>query len=249
MDTASVAATRGRYFAPLGQPRRRPAQRAPIRKSNRLLANDLRDRDRYDWWLWVPSAGFAVSSIEWGATEKNSYSINTGVFSDSTGFIPPGFMQTCTSISNGLTGKLTNLVAPTTLTAINKTLNVAIKFTSTTPAGCYVSAALSGITGTATAFGVTGSGSTFVASNTQYYQYGTGPNLHAAGLVDAAECNWNSDSHLDGLSDQWHNLVLDYLQKLRAGRRYKLGRRASNGPPFAKTSRRLNVLSLVAPTT
>src|ERR1700733_414500 len=51
MDTASVAAARGRSFAPLGQPRCRLAQRAPSRKSDRLLANELRDPGGYDWRL------------------------------------------------------------------------------------------------------------------------------------------------------------------------------------------------------
>lgn len=89
--------------------------------------------------------GYFTSSVAWGSTEKNAYSIITaavgpppimGESGSKTGPVPAGSMATCTLLSNGLTGSLTNVVAPTTAVSRGATAPIAIKVASTSPATC-----------------------------------------------------------------------------------------------------------------
>jgi hypothetical protein len=94
----------------------------------------------------VAGAGYSTSGAVWGSTDKNGYTIVTGLLSTATGFVPPGGMSTCTTMSNGLTGTVTNLVAPASATANGTTVTYPIKLTSTSPASCDITFALSGST-------------------------------------------------------------------------------------------------------
>jgi len=93
-------------------------------------------------------AGYANSSVQWGATDSSSYLTTTGLFSTATGFVPPGGESTCTTYLNVPPGIVTNVVAPPSLTVIDPATvaTAPIKFTNTTPADCGISAALAGTT-------------------------------------------------------------------------------------------------------
>ncbi len=88
--------------------------------------------------------GYFTSSVAWGSTEKNAYSIITDAIGPNqlahtgTGPVPAGSMATCTLLSNGLTGSLTNIVAPATAVSRGATVPILIKVASTSPATCEV---------------------------------------------------------------------------------------------------------------
>lgn len=89
--------------------------------------------------------GYFTSSVAWGSTEKNAYSIVTAAVGPNqipgesgTGPVPAGSMATCTLLSNGRTGTLTNVVAPTTAVSRGATVLIPVKVASTSPATCEV---------------------------------------------------------------------------------------------------------------
>jgi hypothetical protein len=82
---------------------------------------------------------YLTSSVTWGSTDKNAYSIVTGAFGSSAFVIvPAGSMATCTLLSNGRTGSLTNSIAPATGVSRGPTAFIPIKVASTSPATCKV---------------------------------------------------------------------------------------------------------------
>ena len=96
--------------------------------------------------------GYVTSSVTWGSTEKNAYSIFTGASGivDMLGrpaltVAPAGAMSTCTLLSNGLTGALTSVVATTAISRKGATVSIPIKVASSSPATCDVEFAQGGV--------------------------------------------------------------------------------------------------------
>jgi hypothetical protein len=86
-------------------------------------------------------AGFTLSAVQFGTTATSGYDMVTGLQAEALTsglLVPPGLMSTAQSLSSVPAGTITNLVVPTTLTAINKTVTGTVKLTNTSPAGCDV---------------------------------------------------------------------------------------------------------------
>jgi hypothetical protein len=94
----------------------------------------------------TPGAGYSNSAVQWGATDTQAYLTTTGLYSNATGFVPPGGESTCTTYYNVPPGQITNVVAPPTLTVLdpNTTASAPIKFTNTSPADCKVITSFAG---------------------------------------------------------------------------------------------------------
>jgi len=97
---------------------------------------------------------FALSTVQWSATNKSSYGILTGIAGSGTGeaFLPAVVMTTCTTYPNSPAGLISNLMVPTAYIAPDvgssptTAMSGYIKFTNTSPADCHVTATFSGVT-------------------------------------------------------------------------------------------------------
>jgi len=99
----------------------------------------------------VGAAKFQLSGVQFGATDTSDYVIVTGLTDtpDLGGaLIPAGIMSTALGLSSSPAGTLSVLVVPTafTVTPDNGMAVGYVKATNTTPAGCQLTASITGTT-------------------------------------------------------------------------------------------------------
>lgn len=95
---------------------------------------------------YTAGAGYADSAVVYGATDADSYIIVTGLFSDATGFVPPGEMAYCTAmVQSPAVAKLSNLTSASVI-AIATTKTGSVKITNPTEAVCDIEVTTAGST-------------------------------------------------------------------------------------------------------